>query len=134
MPKDDRDLLEVLKFELQFLERGGYGRSPRTPWRPQFIFEDSPTCMNYHSPDQPQPCSGCILMQLVPHERRGEKVPCRHIPINEAGDTVNSFYCFGTQEELEESLRAWLRATIRRLADERAREENLNAQAAPTHV
>ena len=35
MQKDERDLLEVLKFELEFLEDGGYGRSPRTPWRPQ---------------------------------------------------------------------------------------------------
>jgi len=41
MQKDERDLLEVLKFELKFLEQGGYGRSPRTPWRPQYIFEDS---------------------------------------------------------------------------------------------
>jgi len=41
MQKDERDLLEVLKFELTFLEQGGYGRSPRTPWRPQYIFEDS---------------------------------------------------------------------------------------------
>ena len=41
MQKDERDLLDVLKFELQFLEDGGYGRSARTPWRPQYIFEDS---------------------------------------------------------------------------------------------
>ena len=29
MQKDERDLLEVLKFELEFLEDGGYGRSPQ---------------------------------------------------------------------------------------------------------
>lgn len=29
MAKDDRDILNALKFELQFLEKGGYGRSPR---------------------------------------------------------------------------------------------------------
>ncbi len=34
MPKDDRDVLEVLKFELDFIEKGGYGRSVRTPWLP----------------------------------------------------------------------------------------------------
>jgi len=28
MPGDDRDLLDVLKFELKVLERGGYGSSP----------------------------------------------------------------------------------------------------------
>ena len=53
MQKDERDLLEVLKFELQFLQDGGYGRSPRTPWRPQYIFEDSLTCMNYDSKENP---------------------------------------------------------------------------------
>jgi hypothetical protein len=44
MQKDERDLLDVLKFELSFLEKGGYGRSPREAWRPVYIFEDSPTC------------------------------------------------------------------------------------------
>ena len=37
--KDERDLLEVLKFELNFLEKGGYGRSVKTPWRPQFVLK-----------------------------------------------------------------------------------------------
>src|SRR6266566_731697 len=45
MQKDERDLLEVLKFESQFLQDGAYGRSPRIPWRPQHIFEDPLTCM-----------------------------------------------------------------------------------------
>jgi hypothetical protein len=120
MPKDDRDTLEVLKFEVEFLEKGGYGRSPRTPWRPQFIFEDSPTCMNYDSKDNPAPCSGCLLMEFVPPERRNEKIPCRHIPLNAEGQTVDSFYRTGTQAELEEALGNWLRATIKRLEQERA--------------
>ena len=85
MQKDDRDLLEILKFELQFLEDGGYGRSPRTPWRPQYIFEDSLTCMNYDSKENPGPCNDCVLMQLVPPERRSETIPCRHIPFNTSG-------------------------------------------------
>ena len=66
MPKDERDLLEVLRFELDFLEQGGYGRSPRTPWKPQYIFEDSLTCMNYESKESPGRCSDCVLMHLVP--------------------------------------------------------------------
>ena len=70
MQKDERDLLDVLKFELSFLEKGGYGRSPREGWRPVYIFEDSPTCMNYDCKDDPAPCSDCVLMQLVPPELR----------------------------------------------------------------
>lgn len=44
MAQDNRNSLEVLKFELQFLEAGGYGRSPRDPHRP-LIFEDSISCI-----------------------------------------------------------------------------------------
>ena len=115
MANDDRDLLEVLKFELEFLEKGGYGRSPRQPWRAPLVFEDSPSCMNYDSKDRPGPCSDCVLMQFVPFERRTAIIPCRHIPLNDAGETVNSLYRTGTQEELEEALGNWLRTTIKRL-------------------
>jgi hypothetical protein len=118
--KDERDLLEVLKFELEFLEQGGYGRSPRTPWRPQYIFEDSLTCMNYDSKENPGPCSDCALMHLVPAERRCEKIPCRHIPFNASAETLDSLYRHSNQNEIEETVGNWLRATIQRLEEERA--------------
>lgn len=120
MQKDERDLLEVLKFELQFLEDGGYGRSPKTPWKPQYIFEDSLTCMNYDSKENPRPCGDCVLMQLVPPERRSEKIPCRHIPFNVSGETLDSLYRYSGQNEIEESAGGWLRITIQRLEEERA--------------
>ena len=120
MQKDERDLLEVLKFELQFLQDGGYGRSPRTPWRPQYIFEDSLTCMNYDSKENPGPCSDCVLMQLVPPERRSEKIPCRHIPFNTSRESLDSLYRCSNQQETEEAVGAWLRSTIQRLEEERA--------------
>jgi hypothetical protein len=49
MGKDDSYLLEVLRFELLFLQRGGYGRlrSQGVSRRAPLIFEDSPICMNY---------------------------------------------------------------------------------------
>jgi hypothetical protein len=119
MQKDERDLLEVLKCELQFLEDGGYGRPPRTPWRPQYIFEDSPTCMNYDSKENPGPCSDCVLMQLVPAGRRSEKIPCRHIPLNVSGETLDSLYRCSDQKEIEEIVGGWLRTIIRRFEEER---------------
>jgi len=119
MQKDERDLLEVLKFELEFLEKGGYGRSPRTPWRPPYIFEDSPTCMNYDSKETPGPCSDCVLMQLVPPELRSEKIPCRRIPLNASGETLDFLYRYSDQNEIEETIASWLRATIQRLEGER---------------
>jgi hypothetical protein len=116
---DERDLLEVLKFELEFLEQGGYGRSPRTPWRPQYIFEDSLTCMNYDSKENPDPCNECVLMQLVPPKLRSQKIPCRHIPFNVSGETLDLLYRYRDQNQIEETVSCWLRATIQRLEEER---------------
>jgi hypothetical protein len=44
--KVDRELLDVLKAELASQEGGGYSNRARFPWRPNFVFEDSPTCLN----------------------------------------------------------------------------------------
>ena len=112
MAKDERDTLELLKAELNFLKKGGYGRSPREPWKAQLIFEDSPSCMNYDSKEHPAPCAECALMQFVPPEKRGEKVPCRHIPLTAEGETLQELYRGGTQQELEDALADWLRARI----------------------
>jgi hypothetical protein len=130
MQKDERDLLEVLKFELNFLEKGGYGRSTRESWRPVIIFEDSPTCMNYDCKTNPAPCSECILMQLVPPEFRLGKLPCRQIPLNAAGENLDSLYRYGDQHEIEESLRNWLIATIAQL-EERQRSPRPDGFAQP---
>jgi hypothetical protein len=54
-------------------------------------------------------------MQFVPEENRELNSPCRFIPLNEKGQTVDYFYRCGTQPELEEALAGWLRREIRRL-------------------
>jgi hypothetical protein len=131
MQKDERDLLEVLKFELQFLEDGGYRRSARTPWRPQYIFEDSLTCMNYDSKENPGLCCDCVLMHLVPPERRDEKIPCRHIPFNVTGETLDSLYRYSNQNEAEETVGNWLRVTIQHLEEERAMARHANSKQPP---
>jgi len=120
MPQDNRDILEVLQFELNFLEDGGYGRSPHSPWRAPAIFEDSPICPNFCDPARPHPCDTCLLETFVPENRRAESVPCRFIPITEQGQTVDDFYRTGTQLEMEEALIRWLRAQIQRIEQERA--------------
>jgi hypothetical protein len=119
MTLDDRNPLEVLKFELQFLEAGGYGRSPRDPHRPPLIFEDSLSCINLgcKSKTERAPCSNCLLTMFVPPACRSEAIPCRHIPLNEAGETIDSFYHRRTQLELEEALNTWLRKTIKQLEE-----------------
>jgi hypothetical protein len=57
MAQDKGDVLELLKFELKFLEDGGYGRSPHIPRREPLMLEDSPSCLNFGEPDKPHPCS-----------------------------------------------------------------------------
>ncbi len=61
MPQDDRHTLKVLKAELEFVKEGGYGRSPREPWRAQLFLEDSPTCMNYDTKENRAPCAECLM-------------------------------------------------------------------------
>jgi hypothetical protein len=88
MVKDDRDILELLKEELAFVEQGGYGRSVRTPWLPKSAFEDSLTCANYADPERTSPCNECQLIDFVASEHRSEGVPCHFIGLNEAGETI----------------------------------------------
>jgi len=131
MQKDERDLLEVLKFELNFLEKGGYNPSPREPRKMSFIFEDSPTCMNYDSKDNPGPCSECVLMGLVPPDQRNQTIPCRHIPLNSAGETLDSLYRSAGAQELQDIYGNWLRATIARIEEERSKPRSMPARPSP---
>jgi hypothetical protein len=112
---EGRELLKVLKAELTFVEQGGYRARPRLPWRPNFVFEDSPTCINFKNLDERQPCTKCPLIDFVPEDRRETRYPCRHILLTAHGETVNSFYEWGTEEELETALLEWLRRNIREL-------------------
>ena len=110
-----KKLTTILRAELAFLERGGYRRSPPCSWRPNFVFEDSPTCINFCATEEPKPCAECSLIEFVPQNLRETRFPCRHIQLTERGETVRTFYEWGTQEELEAALRAWLKRTIREL-------------------
>jgi hypothetical protein len=125
MANDEAGLLDVLRAELEFVEKGGYRHTARAAWRPHFIFQDSPTCLNFDSTQPPRPCSDCALTSLIPEEAHAHKIPCRYIPLNERGETIDSFYRTGTQEELEAAVVEWLKATIDRL-------ERENAQARST--
>ena len=118
MSSDQRDILETLKFELEFLEQGGYGRSVHTPRTPTRSFQDSLTCLNFSEPTMPHACSDCFLTDFVPKNAQDENVPCHHIPLNPDGETVEMLR--DHQLKLEDDLRNWLRATIRRLERERA--------------
>ena len=122
MSDDKRDVLEVLKFELEFLQQGGYGRSVRTPWKATSVFQDSTSCLNFNDPARPHPCNECLLTDFVPREAREESIPCHFIPLNQQGETVDSLerHAHQLEMEMEEALKYWLRSTIARLERERA--------------
>jgi len=127
MAQDERDLLDLLKFELKFLEDGGYGRSPHAPWRRQIAFEDSPTCPNFGDPTRPHPCTECLLMRFVPRDHKDQVSPCRHIPLTDNGETIDYFYRCGTQLELlklEEALASWLRKQISQIEEQHEAEHS----------
>ncbi|HKD03848.1 MAG TPA: hypothetical protein VKB77_15530 [Terriglobales bacterium] len=119
MSTDKRDILDVLRFELSFLEQGGYGRPVRTPWKPTSIFQDSLSCINFNDSERPHPCSQCLLNDFVPNNCQEENVPCHHIPLNQEGETVDSMERQCSQVELEDAVKTWLRRTIARIETER---------------
>ena len=49
-------------------------------------------------------------MKFVPDELQKENSPCRYIPLNENGESIDYFYRCGTQLETEEALAGWLRS------------------------
>ena len=118
--KDERDILETLRAELSFVEKGGYGRSVRTPQVPTSAFQDSLTCLNFGYPYRAHPCAECLLNDFVPEARRSEVVPCHHIPLDASGETVEELELKDNQQQLEEKLKAWLRDRIREIEIERA--------------
>jgi hypothetical protein len=130
-------LLNALKLELQFCERGGYntlvGRLParasendpmssflfdedqRHLRQERSVFQDSPWCLNHRLPIKEHPCSECWLINFVPAEKRGEAVPCHHIPLNERGDTLATLGGPGDAPDVQQSVRDWLRRKIQEL-------------------
>ena len=116
MSEEKRELLEKLKFELAFVEDGGYGRSVRTPHQPTSAFQDSLTCLNFGDPSRTHPCAECSLMRYVPESSQGEDVPCHYIPLDPDSRTIATL----DAAEGEVVLKRWLAREIARLERELA--------------
>lgn len=120
MPQEKIDVLGVLRRELAFIEIGGYRTPQQAAWRPQFIFQDSPTCLNHRNVGKRVPCTECALIDFVPDRFKQELFPCRQIPLDEAGQTLDFLYRTGTEEETYAIVAKWLRTAISRLERESA--------------
>lgn len=109
------EIISLLKKELSFLERGGYGGA--LPWRPVSMFLDSPSCPNRLSVDRSTPCSECWLYEFVPEGFRQEMDACHFIHLNAHGESVHSMSRQYTPAEVEAALKNWLEGEIRHLED-----------------
>jgi hypothetical protein len=115
MESNSQELLQMLEFELDFLENGGYERSVREPRKEISVFQDSISCLNYALPVRKHPCSECFLMEFVPEGKQGESVPCHHIPLNDRGETLDSMQGFGRDLQVHDATREWLHNKIAQL-------------------
>lgn len=115
MPRDTRNLAGVLRSELTFFDAGGYSAWAGARWRLPLVFEESPTCPNFNDTTHSVACKDCSLMQLVPLRHHYRAVPCRYIPLTEAGETLDTLYRWGTMDDLNLIFRRWLVQTIAHL-------------------
>lgn len=115
MAQEKKDALTTLQAELAYLKLGGYRSPAQAAWRPQFIFEDSPTCLNYRNLSKRLPCDQCTLMDFVPESHRQQQFPCRHVPLDDSGHTLDLLYRTATEEEAYAIVANWLKTTIARL-------------------
>ena len=113
-------LIRLLEAELDLIEAGGYAPPAGRPGEERPIFDRSLVCINHwevsgHEAD----ChDNCILLDAVPEAHRQERLPCHHIPLNDAGETVQSIESAEGRERAQEEVKRWLRTTIERLKRE----------------
>lgn len=59
----------------------------------------------------------CAVVLVMEHGRQ-KKIPCRHIPVNEHGETLYTLCSTSTIKEIQAALRGWLHKAISRLEQE----------------
>jgi hypothetical protein len=114
MSQDLSELLHILRFELNYLEQGGYERE-RALLGTDSPFLGSVACINYGDQLRAHACRECLLHQFVPDEKQNEDFPCHHIQLNASGETVASLIAKDEPKRMTATLEGWLRATIARL-------------------
>ena len=104
---DKREVLGLLRMEMDNIRRRGFG----------LYFRDSVLCINAGKQES-DACDQCLLHQFVPPDFLDSNLPCSHIPLNTAGDTLDSLRQKRTRKELEAAVLAWMEAAAARLEKE----------------
>jgi hypothetical protein len=114
MPQDPRELLQLLRFELNYLEQGGFDRD-RALLGTQSPFLGTFACINFGDPLQAHACRECLLHQFVPENKQTEEFPCHYNRLTASGETIAELIENNDPRRLEIALTNWLRTTIARL-------------------
>lgn len=117
MAGDQRDPLEVLRFELDLFQQGAY-RAATSGARPPSYFRDSPTCLDFPEVDSRHSCRKCLLTQFIPGNDQNETSACRKIPLDQHGNTIASLERGYNRETVEQAVFGWLRETVAKLERE----------------
>jgi hypothetical protein len=115
MAANYHEIIETLRYELNFLEQGGYdhkvsGEGLPSPFRTGF------SCLNFGDPLRRHACHECSLYQFVPEKSRTDDVPCHGIEL-EPGISIGRLLAEGDRRRLVELLETWLREMISRLEE-----------------
>jgi hypothetical protein len=114
MPQDTREILQILRYELNYLEQGGFERD-RLATGATSPFLESFTCINFGDPVHTHACRECKLFPLVPEDKRNEELPCHFIRLGANGETMGELIQKHDPRRLAMVLEHWLRATIARM-------------------
>lgn len=112
MYQTKKDVLTTLQEELAFLELGGYRSPQQAAWRPQFIFRGFPHLFELPKPREASAMPRMRADGFVPNGSKQERYPCRHIPLDDSGQTLDSLYRTATEEEAYAMAADWLKKTI----------------------
>jgi hypothetical protein len=116
MTVNKHEIIEILRYELNFLEQGGYdhnvsGDGLPSPFRTGF------TCPNFGDPLRRHACRECSLYAFIPEKARTDDVPCHGIEL-EPGVSIGQLLGSGDRERLVGLLEHWLRKMIAELEND----------------
>lgn len=112
MTDSRREVLKLLREELAFVNRGGYGG--KQSWKPLTVFLDSPSCPNRLDVERRTSCPQCWLSLFVPDRLRQDLPSCHFIPLNDEGESVGTMRDH-TPGEVQAKVKGWLEAEIQHL-------------------
>jgi len=114
MSQDTREVLQILRYELNYLEQGGFDRD-RALLGEESPFRGTFACINFGDPLQRHACQECLLHEFVPEDKKNEEFPCHHIRLSASGETIAELIEKNDPQRMVIALEHWLRSNIARL-------------------